>query len=254
MQDRVADILLERQALQGSAGPGLVLSVALHALLFALFLIPLARQDTTSKRSVITMRLAPSGSSGKPSRVKSGAARKPAVAKPTPSVIEPAPVVAPAASIAAASKTKVDPAQRQEKSLFGKSKGVAPPAATASRPSTPSSSTEASGQGGFAVPGIGAAGVTALEGGDFPYDAYIERMISLVGTRWFRPRLQGEPLTTLYFVIERGGAVRDVKIEKSSGNTAFDRAAFRAVREASPLPPLPFSYTGTYLGVHLTFH
>ena len=39
----------------------------------------------------------------------------------------------------------------------------------------------------------------------------------------------------------------------TSGNGTFDRAALRAVMEASPLPPLPFAYNGTFLGVHLTF-
>jgi TonB family protein len=95
--------------------------------------------------------------------------------------------------------------------------------------------------------------VTALEGGDFPYTLYIERLKTLIGGHWFRPQISGGGKTTVYFVIERDGSIRDAKTESESGNGTFDRAALRAVLESSPLPPLPFGYNGTYLGVHLTF-
>jgi len=55
------------------------------------------------------------------------------------------------------------------------------------------------------------------------------------------------------FIIDRDGTIRDVTTEISSGSGLFDRAALRAVIEASPLPPLPYGYSGTYLGVHLKF-
>jgi TonB family protein len=112
------------------------------------------------------------------------------------------------------------------------------------------------------VPGVanpnditaGTSGVTGLEGGDFPYTLYIDRMRNLIGTRWFRPQSTGLGTTaTIHFVINRDGSIRDVTLETSTGNGTFDRAAQRAVVEASPLPPLPFAYSGTYLGVHLTF-
>jgi hypothetical protein len=44
-----------------------------------------------------------------------------------------------------------------------------------------------------------------------------------------------------------------VRSEIASGSGLYDRAALRAVLESSPLPPLPFGYNGTYLGVHLKF-
>jgi outer membrane biosynthesis protein TonB len=47
--------------------------------------------------------------------------------------------------------------------------------------------------------------------------------------------------------------VHDPVTESASGNGLFDRAALRAVIESSPLPPLPFGYSGTYINVHLTF-
>ena len=50
------------QALDSSATPGIVLSLALHAFLVGLFLFPFRMNDAPTKRTVITMRLAPSGS------------------------------------------------------------------------------------------------------------------------------------------------------------------------------------------------
>lgn len=77
-------------------------------------------------------------------------------------------------------------------------------------------------------------------------------MRTLIGTHWFRPQ-GGSGTTTVYFVVDRDGTLRDARNEVSSGNAAFDRAALRAILESSPLPPLPFGYNGTFLGVHLTF-
>ena len=95
-------------------------------------------------------------------------------------------------------------------------------------------------------------GSSPLEGGDFPYTLYIDRMTTKLGAAFFRP--QGtSSVVGVYFVIDRDGTIRDAKIESSSGNSTLDRAALRAVLESSPLGPLPFGYSGTYLGVHLKF-
>jgi TonB family protein len=137
----------------------------------------------------------------------------------------------------------------------------APPRASASAPATPASSaTPQPAAPATDTIAAGTSGVTGLEGGDFPYTIYIENMRRLIGSHWFRP--QGASATvTVHFVINRDGTIRDAVLETASGagslnsafSSAFDRAALRAVIETSPLPPLPFAYSGTYLGVHLTF-
>jgi TonB family protein len=43
----------------------------------------------------------------------------------------------------------------------------------------------------------------------------------------------------------------EVEVRESSGSRAFDLAALRAVRNASPLPPLPASYREDVLAVNL---
>lgn len=145
-------------------------------------------------------------------------------------------------------------------SAFGRStkRGSDAPPLAAPRPAAASTTLDGSaGAPGVAataadVP-VGGSGVTGLEGGDFPYTVYIERMKTLIGQRWIRPQVTGGTTTTVYFVINRDGSLRDWKVQSPSGIGTFDRAALRAVIESSPLPPLPYGYNGTYLGVHLTF-
>ena len=64
--------------------------------------------------------------------------------------------------------------------------------------------------------------MTALEGGNFPYNMYLERMVSLVGKRWFRPQISRELTTQIYFVIERDGRIHDAVVKIPSGNGTFE--------------------------------
>ncbi|MGA7617429.1 MAG: TonB family protein [Thermoanaerobaculia bacterium] len=243
MHDAVADVLAERRRLDGTTRFGWIGSLLLHGALASAILLS-GRVAEEPLRPVLTVRLrpvAPAQSSPPVTTPKKTAV----AAKPAP---PPKPVEKP-------KKQTV-----HEKAIFGRSphEYTPPekkPAPAASQPQPASSASESpAADSGFAVPGIGQAGVTGLEGGDFPYTIYIERMLSLVGSHWFRPSSAQEMLAQVYFVIERDGRIRDAQVEKSSGNPLFDRAALRSVVESSPLPPLPYGYSGNQLGVHLTFH
>jgi len=229
MDDRVSDILLQRAALENGAGAAILVSILLHASLSGLAVWAAWRHAATPQpASVMTIRFA----STPRAEVLPAVTAAPQLAPPKPiEQPKPAPKTVPF-------------------SPFGKStkKGSeAPPPKPKPVPVAPQPAAMAA-----EIP-IGGAGVTALEGGDFPYTIYIDRMKTLIGSRWFRPQAAAGPTTTVYFVIDRDGSIRDAKTETASGNGTFDRAALRAVLESSPLPPLPFGYNGTYLGVHLTF-
>jgi TonB family protein len=53
--------------------------------------------------------------------------------------------------------------------------------------------------------------------------------------------------------ILRNGAVVDVIFEKRSGNRYFDDSAVRAVKKASPLPPLPSWIRGESIEIGIRF-
>jgi TonB family protein len=237
MQDRVGDVLAQRAALHNGAGVGIALSLLLHGGLSALAIWAALHHAEAQTPRTIQIRLAPVARASEPVAPVVAKAQEPVakMEKPAPPVVPTKPPIAP---------------PKPEKntvplSPFGKSTKKGSESATPSVAVPPPAPA-------IVVP-VGGAGVIGLEGGDFPYTIYIDRMKTLIGAHWFRPQVGAGPTTTVHFVIERDGTIREAKVESESGNGTFDRAALRAVLESSPLPPLPFGYTGTYLGVHLNF-
>lgn len=65
----------------------------------------------------------------------------------------------------------------------------------------------------------------------------------------------GEVLEAVIDVtILRSGAVTEVNFEKRSGNRFFDESAMKAIRKASPFPPLPAVIGDTSIQVGIRFH
>jgi TonB family protein len=250
MDDRVGDLLAERARLGGSAATGIAVSLLLHGSIAAA-VVYAAMHATAPQELSSTLNIrfasAPEAVSRQPAVVAPPAV--PHSPSPPKKLTIPEPIAEPVKAT-----VKVQP-KTAPFSPFGKSsrKGSETPPSPAPTPHTapPIPNAKPGIVGGTDIP-VGASGVTGIEG-DFPYTIYIDRMKVLIGNHWLRPQTAGGPVTTVSFTIERDGRIRDAKNEITSGDGTFDRAALRAVLEASPLPPLPFGYNGTYLGVHLTF-
>ena len=87
--------------------------------------------------------------------------------------------------------------------------------------------------------------------------AYYAMVWSRIKGEWALPQgiLRGEVLETVIDVtILRNGAVTQVNFEKRSGNSYFDESAMKAIRKASPLPPLPAWIRENSLGIGIRFH
>ena len=236
MQDQVAEILGERAALDSGAAAGIILSLVLHGALAAAAVYAATHAKSPQVASVLNIRFAP---------VAQTLMSVPAQKKPQPRIESPKPQpVKPVETKKPVEKNTVPFSPFGKSAKKGSEHPVPPPKpqppTVSGAPSTSATSTQ--------------AGVTAsLEGGDFPYTIYLERMKTTIGSNWFHPQSAANAVVVISFVIDRDGSIRDAKVETSSGNGMADRAALRAVLESSPLPPLPFGYNGTYLGVHLTF-
>lgn len=262
MHDRVADVLAQRATLDRGTGTGIAFSLLLHGVLITLAVYGALHASAPRPATMVNIQFASSPSAPAAPRgvtaPKSVATPKPAA---TPKVEEPKKTIEPP-------KPAVDtPAPKPEKntvplSPFGQStkKGSETPAPAKPAPArpAPATSTTSGPPGTAGIPGgadipVGGAGVSGFEGGDFPHAIYVQGMQRRIGTNWFRPQVAAGTTTVVYFRIRRDGTITETRIETSSGNGTFDRAALSAVRSSSPLNPLPFGYQGPYLGVYLTF-
>jgi len=92
---------------------------------------------------------------------------------------------------------------------------------------------------------------------DAQMSAYYTMIWSRIKGKWALPQgiLPSEVLEAVIDVtILRSGAVTEVNFEKRSGNSYFDESAMKAIRRASPLPPLPAWIGGSSIQVGIRFH
>jgi TonB family protein len=103
--------------------------------------------------------------------------------------------------------------------------------------------------------GAGEGTGIAVDAADFPFGYFLAAIERRVSENWFSAVAEGGTGLTciVYFKLMRDGSVSDVRVETSSGNGYFDRAAVRAVRSAAPFPPLPRAFSDAFLGIHFTF-
>ena len=252
MQDRVADVLAQRAALDRGPAAGVAISIVRHCALFGGGVYAAMHASPPEAVKMVTIEFASMPAVQSPATSKP-AARKveaPKLEDPKPVIQEPAPVVA------EAPPPKLPEKNTAPMSPFGRStkKGSEAPAVPiTSAPSLAGEPGMAPTSTAPAVP-IGGSGVTGLEGGNFTDTLYIRGMHQTIGNLWTRPQSPPDGTgVTIYFRIARDGKITDARVERSSGNRTFDRAALSAVVSASPLRRLPPSYVGTYLGVQLTF-
>lgn len=87
----------------------------------------------------------------------------------------------------------------------------------------------------------------------FPYEYYLQRLLSLIESNWFRPPAPEGTRCRVRARLDRSGRLLEAGLSEESGVPSFDRAALRAVFAAAPFPPLPQGFSGATLTVHLEF-
>src|SRR2546430_1991075 len=155
MDDRVGEILAQRAKLENGAGAGIFFSILLHTTLTALTGWSAWHHSSTESTSTMTIRFAQTAPEITPA-------------------VQPAPVTEPVVQPQPKPIEKPKPSKKTAPpSPFGKSpkKAAEPIPQQPSNPVTQQPPVE--------VP-VGGSGVTQLEGGDFPYSIYIERMKTLI--------------------------------------------------------------------------
>ena len=236
MNDPVSEELERRSHLDLPWRRAIAGAFGLHlAVAATLFLAPSHRQRALLLPSVqVRLSAAPVAPAG------SATAAAPAPARP--------PVPAPSPKTPA--KRGVEPPPRHP--LPAKNAAREAPSETQETPAQPpgpgAPGQMATSSGGIAV-GVGSGG-----GEDtFPFTYYLDRVLAIIESNWFRPPAPLDTRCRVRCVIDRSGRLVEAGLEVESPSAAFDRAALRAVYAAAPLPPLPQGFGGTTLTLHLEF-
>jgi len=108
-------------------------------------------------------------------------------------------------------------------------------------------------EGKVAEQGIGGL----LNTGDFNNINYNDAVASLIYQAWQPPSktpVDKENLTVMVrFKIAKDGSISNPRVEKKSGSEVLDTSALQAIKDSSPMPPLPDDYAGDSLEVCMTF-
>lgn len=284
MSREVDRVLYERSRRAGKMGAAsLVGTLLLHGAVLAVVLLLPRLTPPPPPLEYVPVQIIPAQALGvrrpAPPRRKSPPAPEPAVESPEP---EPEPAAA-LPEPEPVDDVPVLPDPDKKKPEAQKPPRPTPPAETAKKPEKPSSGASAPSEtgrpsSGKAEPGVAGTapgetgdqlgrrggpqgnplGTTAfgsevagLDNPDFTYGYYLDRLLSLIDGQWARPNMASGVTTVLFFRINQDGSMSELKVEQSSGYNAFDLAAFRAVQNAAPFPPLPRAFKHDSLGVRL---
>ncbi|MBR4591876.1 MAG: TonB C-terminal domain-containing protein [Elusimicrobiaceae bacterium] len=89
---------------------------------------------------------------------------------------------------------------------------------------------------------------------NFPYPWYITQVRNSLWIEWEKRRPAGNTLGAMIsFAIARDGKIKNLKVEKKSGDDTFDFSASSAVINAGPFAPLPMYYEKDELTVTVEF-
>ncbi len=248
--DRVSELLAERERAQPGLLPWVGVAAMLHlAVAGSVFMISRSASARPTHLPTVSVRII------QPQRAPAPRASRPR-SKPAPAAT-PVPRPKPTAAAAATPVPRPTAAPQpppSEEAMPAPTPRPAPAATSVPEPEGPPGDREGGhgvskglslGEGtGSRIPGIPS---------DFQFTYYIERMLALIESRWYKPVAGAGTRAQVRFRILANGRVEDIVLEQASGNPSFDRAALRALYAANPLPPLPPAYGKSDLTVHLSF-
>lgn len=219
----------------------------LAALLLLLALAPSAKKNTVTytidfigsgKVIATTGQEAPSGKASKTSVQVPAPAKEAEVKKEASKP----------AKKAYAAKEEISTKKQNQKAPKAKAAPLTAPSVLDDEPAAKSGGGSSSKEGEFE------GGNIQTDFANFPYPWYITQVRNSLWIEWEKRRPAGSTLSALVtFAIARDGKVRDLKVERKSGDDAFDFAASSSVINAGPFAPLPMYYEKDELTVSVEF-
>src|SRR5262245_28443209 len=235
------------------------ISVLAHAGILALLILTPGRWFSAPRmdpKPVMTIMLAGGNSGPDNGGVTSISARPVQAEPPAEAPKRPEPIRPPAAetklTVPVPTKTpaKAPPkAAPVIKSAPEQARGTTPTRGPETREGTAIAETGARGQGFGLSTSSGQGLGSRLDVGDFCCPDYIVLMNQKIRANWSdRAEVAGEAVVK--YTIQRDGTIVNAQLEKSSGYTALDLNAQRAVVLTRQMPPLPPAFPNATLTVH----
>ncbi len=258
----VTDVLRDRMQEPGGLGLTAGVSLLVHAaVLGALVAGPMrwVSHDVEDKKPVMTISLGGSGTGPQTTGLTAIGARPVQTTEPS---TKPEALRAPAAAVPKmtvpidktppAKTAKTPPKALEDLTKTPDARGTTLARGNELRTGTAVAETGARGQGfGLSTGGGNGVGAT-VDVGNFCCPDYIALMNSRIMTNW-NQQAEVAGVVVIKVTIRRDGRLSDISPEQSSGYTALDISARRALELTQQLPPLPAEYPNPTLTVHLTF-
>lgn len=258
----VTDVLRDRRQEADGLSSMTVVSVLIHAALLAVLVFTpggwlSARDD--APRTVMTISLGDGAAGPSNGGLTSIGARAVQAEDPAEAPKRPEPVRAPAARspemtvpVPQAKPRPARAAQAPVKAAPDDAKGRTPTHGAQASFGSAMAETGARGQGFGLSTGGGAGSGSRLDVADFCCPDYLVLMIERIRSNW-NARAEAAGETMIKFTIQRDGQIQGVEVERSSGFTALDINAQRALLVTRTLPTLPGAFPNPTLTVHLNF-
>ena len=241
--DPVTKILIDRERSRPRLLPWIVLAVVMHTgMAAATYLVGRRAASRPAQLPVVSVKIVRPQAPNRSQQSRRPEGRATAVPQPTK---------APPSAVPESESVATAPPQEDVPKASADAMRAADSVATPA-PTPPPAESGGGGGRGLSVgenTGGGTPGIPA----DFHFTYYIERMLALIESRWYKPSAPLDTRASVRFVILKSGKVEGIQLEESSGISSFDRAALRAMYAANPLPPLPPAYGKPSLTVHLSF-
>jgi len=255
----VTDVLRDRMNEPAGLQQMAVVSVLLHGSLAAILVLAprgWLTQSVETPREVMTISLA-AGTPGPTSGGMTAISGQPVQAvRPPEEIKKPEPIRPPAAKAPEMTIPKPNAPTRRGSTAITEAppeaRGTTPTKGAETSRGTAIADTAVRGQGFGLTTGGGGGTGSALDVENFCCPDYIQLMVQQVHANWDY-KVERTGLTVVKFTIQRDGRITDITLTRSSGFTAHDINAQRALARTRQLSPLPAQFPNPTLGVQLSF-
>ena len=228
----------------------LAFSGGLHVLA-ALFLLLLLAPSAKKASATYTIDFIGSGKVVATTGQEAAAPKAPKAAVQAPAPAKEATPAVKTNKKAYASKSEISAKKQPAKKAAAK---PAPLAAPSVLDDENSSAKDASGSDAASKEGVFEGGNIQTDFANFPYPWYITQVRNSLWIEWEKRRPAGNTLSALVsFAIARDGKIKNLQVDRKSGDDTFDFAASSAVINAGPFAPLPMYYEKDELTVSVEF-